>query len=84
MARPVVHSEIMGRDGAQLRALHSDLLDRKRNTDNPFGSVTIEREDNLSAEGVGVGGGIATVTDPEGNAIGVLKQQSRSRAGPAH
>lgn len=121
MGRPVVHFEIMGRDGARLRAFYTDLFEWELNADNPFGYATVEREGNLSPEGVGIGGGIGEAsgfpgyvtiyvevadveaslatavelggarlmgpeqimegveigmfTDPEGNVIGVLKQQ---------
>jgi uncharacterized protein len=121
MGRPVIHFEIMGRDSARLRAFYGDLFDWKLNADNPFGYATVEREDNLTTEGVGIGGGIGQTsdfpgyvtiyvevpdveaslaqavelggtrlmgpeqimdgveigmfTDPEGNVIGVLKQQ---------
>ena len=121
MGRPVVHFEIMGQDGARLRAFYGDLFDWKLNADNPFGYATVDRDGNLSAEGVGIGGGIGEAsgfpgyvtiyvevpdveaslatavelggtrlmgpeqimdgveigmfTDPEGNVIGVLKQQ---------
>ena len=58
MGRPVVHFEIMGQDGARLRAFYGDLFDWKLNADNPFGYATVDRDGNLSAEGVGIGGGI--------------------------
>ena len=63
MGYPVVHFEITGRDGAALRSFYADLFDWRIAADNPMGYGVVDRE-NLSAEGVGIGGGIAQ--GPEG------------------
>lgn len=63
MGRPVVHFEIMGRDAARLRSFYGDLFDWQLNADNPFGYATVDRDRNLSAEGVGIGGGIGEASD---------------------
>jgi uncharacterized protein len=62
MGQPVVHFEIMGRDGAKLRSFYRDLFDWETDPDNPFDYGVVAREDNLSAEGVGIGGGVGGVT----------------------
>lgn len=58
MGQPVVHFEIIGRDGERLRSYYSSLLGWQIDTDNPVGYGLVGREDNLSAEGIGIGGGI--------------------------
>jgi predicted enzyme related to lactoylglutathione lyase len=64
MGYPVVHFEITGRDGPALHAFYSDLFDWKVDAGNPMNYGVVAREDNLSSEGVGIGGGIAQ--GPEG------------------
>ena len=64
MGYPVVHFEITGRDGAALRSFYADLFDWRTAADNPMGYGVVDRDENLSAEGVGIGGGIAQ--GPEG------------------
>jgi uncharacterized protein len=62
VGRPVVHFEIMGRDGAGLRAFYRDLFDWEVDVDNPFDYGTVAREQNLTADGAGIGGGIGGTT----------------------
>jgi predicted enzyme related to lactoylglutathione lyase len=64
MGQPVVHFEIIGKDGAKLRSYYGELFGWESNADNPMGYGIVEREQNLSPEGVGIGGGIGT--GPEG------------------
>ena len=61
MGRPVVHFEIMGQDGAKLRAFYADLFDWELDADNEFDYGVVDREHNLSSEGVGIGGGVGGV-----------------------
>ncbi len=58
MKSPVVHFEIMGRNGDQLRSFYSDLFGWKVNTDNPMKYGVVQ------SEGKGIGGGIGDA--PEG------------------
>jgi predicted enzyme related to lactoylglutathione lyase len=58
MGQPVVHFEIIGKDGAALHSFYSGLFDWKVDTDNPVGYGVVTREDNVNAEGIGIGGGI--------------------------
>jgi predicted enzyme related to lactoylglutathione lyase len=64
MGQPVVHFEIMGKDAKALGSFYADLFGWDVNADNPMHYGTVAREDNLNAEGVGIGGGIGQV--PEG------------------
>ncbi|MDQ4102840.1 MAG: glyoxalase [Actinomycetota bacterium] len=57
MGQPVVHFEVIGKDGAGLRSFYSDLFGWTINTDNPLNYGTV-------AAGTGIGGGIGVA--PEG------------------
>jgi predicted enzyme related to lactoylglutathione lyase len=58
MGQPVVHFEIVGRDGAALRSFYSALFDWKIDADNPMNYGIVQRDGNLSPEGIGIGGGV--------------------------
>jgi predicted enzyme related to lactoylglutathione lyase len=64
MGQPVVHFEVVGKDGAKLRSYYSELFGWKIDADNPMNYGIVNREDNLNAEGIGVGGGVGQ--GPEG------------------
>jgi predicted enzyme related to lactoylglutathione lyase len=64
MGAPVVHFEVIGRDGPKLQSYYSKLFGWEMNADNPMGYGTIDRESNLGADGIGIGGGVGT--GPEG------------------
>jgi predicted enzyme related to lactoylglutathione lyase len=64
MGCPVVHFEIAGTDGAALRAYYAELFDWRIDAANPLGYGLVPREENLNAEGIGIGGGISQ--GPEG------------------
>jgi uncharacterized protein len=64
MGAPVVHFEIIGRDADGLRDYYSQLFGWEFDTSNPMGYGIVSREDNLSPEGMGIGGGIGA--GPEG------------------
>jgi predicted enzyme related to lactoylglutathione lyase len=53
MGRPVVHFEIVGRDGKKLQDFYASLFDWKIDADNPMGYGSVE-----AGEG-GIGGGVA-------------------------
>ena len=55
---PVVHFEVIGRDFTTLADFYGQLFGWKVNSDNPMGYGIIAREDNLNADGIGIGGGI--------------------------
>ena len=61
MGQPVVHFEVVGRNGPALRAFYSSLFDWEIDADNPAGYGLIPRAEN--GRGVGIGGGIGVGTD---------------------
>jgi predicted enzyme related to lactoylglutathione lyase len=63
MGQPVVHFEVMGDDGDKLQSFYSDLFDWKINSDNPMNYGIVDREGNVNADGVGIGGGIGGSTE---------------------
>jgi uncharacterized protein len=64
MGQPVVHFEIVAKDADQLKRYYSELFGWEINSDNPMNYGTIDRESNLSPDGIGIGGGIGPA--PEG------------------
>ena len=64
MGQPVGHFEIVGQDTEKLRSYYSELFGWEFDTNNPMGYGTVQREANLSRDGVGIGGGIGPA--PEG------------------
>jgi predicted enzyme related to lactoylglutathione lyase len=64
MGQPVVHFEVIGKDGEKLQSYYSELFGWEIDADNPMGYGVIQREGNVNADGVGIGGGVAT--GPEG------------------
>jgi hypothetical protein len=64
MGGAVVHFEIMGQDAKKLGAFYSDLFGWSVDADNQWNYGVVDRAQNLSSQGVGVGGGIGQM--PEG------------------
>ncbi|MET0819114.1 MAG: VOC family protein [Solirubrobacteraceae bacterium] len=64
MGQPVVHFEIIGKDGERLQSYYSQLFDWQIDAGNPMGYGIVMREGNTNADGVGIGGGVAG--GPEG------------------
>lgn len=64
MGQPVVHFEVVGKDAEQLQKFYSELFGWKIDADNPMNYGIVQREGNVNADGVGIGGGIGT--GPEG------------------
>ncbi len=64
MGYPVVHFEITGTDSPALHKYYRELFDWQINAENPMAYGLVSREGNQSAEGIGIGGGIAQ--GPEG------------------
>ncbi|HEY2765160.1 MAG TPA: VOC family protein [Pseudonocardiaceae bacterium] len=58
MGQPVVHFEVLGRDGVALQSFYSDLFGWKIDTNNPMNYGTVQ------TDGSGIGGGIGV--GPEG------------------
>jgi len=64
MGQPVVHFEIIGKDGQKLQSYYSDLFGWEINADNPMNYGIVPREGNTNPDGVGIGGGVGA--GPEG------------------
>jgi uncharacterized protein len=64
MGQPVVHFEVVAKDGEKLKSYYSDLFGWKIDSNNPMNYGLVTREGNVNAEGVGIGGGVGT--GPEG------------------
>ncbi|MEA2127228.1 MAG: uncharacterized protein QOJ85_119 [Solirubrobacteraceae bacterium] len=65
MGQPVVHFEIIGKDGPKLQSYYSELFGWEIDANNPMNYGIVQREGNVSENGVGIGGGIAG--GPEGH-----------------
>ena len=64
MGLPVTHFEIIGKDADKLQSYYSELFGWEINADNPMKYGIVAREDNVSADGIGIGGGVGG--GPEG------------------
>jgi predicted enzyme related to lactoylglutathione lyase len=65
MGQPVVHFEVIGKDGDKLRNYYSELFGWEfGEVIGPTNYAVVQREGNTNVDGVGVGGGIGTA--PEG------------------
>jgi predicted enzyme related to lactoylglutathione lyase len=65
MGQPVVHFEVVGKDGEKLRSYYSDLFGWEfSDVMGPMNYAVLPREGNTNADGVGIGGGVGT--GPEG------------------
>jgi uncharacterized protein len=64
MGQPVVHFEVIGRDGSKLQSYYGELFGWQIDADNPMGYGVVAREGNVNSDGVGIGGGVGG--GPEG------------------
>jgi uncharacterized protein len=64
MGQPVVHFEVVGKDGGKLQGYYAEMFGWKVDANNPMNYGLVDREENVNAEGIGVGGGIGQ--GPEG------------------
>ena len=68
MGQPVMHFEVLGRDGAMLREYFGQLFGWEfQEVGGPMDYATVDREQNLSPEGIGTGGGIGGSSEYEGH-----------------
>src|SRR4051794_21990402 len=58
MGQPVVHFEIIGKDPEKLRSYYSELFGWEFDADNPMNYGMVQREANVNADGIGIGGGV--------------------------
>jgi uncharacterized protein len=63
MGQPVTHFEVIGKDGAKLHSYYSELFGWNIDANNPMNYGLVSREENLSPEGIGIGGGIGQGPD---------------------
>ena len=63
MGQPVVHFEIVARDGEKLKGYYAELFGWEIDSSNPMNYGLIDRAANLNSEGIGVGGGIGQGPD---------------------
>ncbi len=65
MGQPVVHFEVIGRDGAALQSYYGALFGWEIDADNPMRYGTVQRDGTTTADGAGIGGGVGQ--GPEGH-----------------
>jgi predicted enzyme related to lactoylglutathione lyase len=58
MGQPVVHFEVIGKDGDKLRSYYSELFGWEIDANNPMNYGIVPREGNTGPDGSGIGGGI--------------------------
>ena len=64
MGRPVVHFEIVGKDGDKLNAYYAELFDWEIDSNNPMKYGMVTRESNKTQSGdLGIGGGVGQGPD---------------------
>ena len=63
MGMPVVHFEVMGRDGEALKRYYGELFEWRIDSSNPMNYGLVDREGNLNGDGIGIGGGIGQMPD---------------------
>jgi predicted enzyme related to lactoylglutathione lyase len=66
MGAPVIHFEIVGQDAEKLHGFYSEMFGWEIDANNPMKYGTVQREQNLTEDGIGIGGGIGP--GPEGYA----------------
>ena len=64
MGAPVVHFEVIGKDGKKLQAYYAELFGWDIDDKNEMAYGSVPRESNLNEDGIGIGGGVAG--GPEG------------------
>ena len=67
MGKPVVHFEVVGKDGKKLQKFYGDLFDWKMNTDNPMNYGMVDNA------GDGINGGIGP--NPQGQSYATFYVQ---------
>ena len=59
MGQPVVHFEVIGKDGGKLQSYYSELFGWKIDAGNEMNYGIVTRDGNTNADGAGIGGGVA-------------------------
>lgn len=63
MGQPVVHFEVIGKDAKRLHDYYAELFGWEIDADNAMGYGIVQREGNVNADGVGIGGGVGSGPD---------------------
>lgn len=63
MGQPVVHFEIAGKDAEKLWSFYGEMFGWEVDASNPMNYGVVARDDNVSADGWGIGGGICAMPD---------------------
>ena len=63
MGQPVVYFEIIGKDADKLKSYYSELFGWEIDSNNPMNYGVVQREGNVNADGVGIGGGVGGAPD---------------------
>jgi uncharacterized protein len=63
MGQPVVHFEVIGRDGERLQSYYSELFGWEIDASNPMKYGLVQREGVTNADGVGIGGGVGSASE---------------------
>jgi predicted enzyme related to lactoylglutathione lyase len=63
MGLPVVHFEVVGKDGAALRSFYSELCGWEIDASNPMNYGIVARDGNTAPDGGGIGGGVGQGPD---------------------
>jgi len=68
MGQPVMHFEVIGKDGARLRSYYGELFGWEfQDVGGPMDYAIVDREQNLSPEGIGIGGGVGASSGSDGH-----------------
>ena len=65
MGRPVVHFEVLGKDGEQLQHYYSQLFGWEINAGAPSWYGVVSRDGNTNGDGIGIGGGVGAAPGDE-------------------
>jgi predicted enzyme related to lactoylglutathione lyase len=63
MGQPVVHFEVIGTDPEKLQSYYSELFGWEIDANNPMRYGIVQRDANVNAAGVGIGGGVGRGPD---------------------
>ncbi|MDX6615126.1 MAG: uncharacterized protein QOD60_217 [Solirubrobacterales bacterium] len=63
MGQPVVHFEVIGKDGEALQKFYGELFDWEFDTNNEQKYGLVDRDANLNEKGWGIAGGVAKGPD---------------------
>jgi predicted enzyme related to lactoylglutathione lyase len=63
MGQPVVHFEVIGKDGPKLQSFYSDMFGWAVDADNEMNYGLVARDANTNPDGIGIGGGIGQGPD---------------------